>query len=163
YMLAGLQQLNVPAEVADLSNADEAAKIDAWVKDVTKGAIPEILGGPVSKASFAALNALHFKSRWKNPFDPKLTAPAAFTGLDGKSADVQMMHLAKTTRAFRQEKVGEKTGQRTFVAIDLPFADERFSLVVVTTKEKPAAPKDFAPVAAWLSGAGFKLQSGDLA
>jgi len=163
FMLAGLKEYKVPVEVADLSNADEAAKIDAWVKDVTKGAIPEILGGPVSKASFAALNALHFKSRWKNPFDPKLTAAAAFTGLDGKSADVQMMHLTKATRAFRQEKVGEKAGERTFVAVDLPFADERFSLVVVTTKEKLAAPKDFGPVAAWLSGAGFKLQAGDLA
>jgi serpin B len=163
YMLAGLKEQKVPVEVADLSNADEAAKIDAWVKDVTKGAIPEILGGPVSKASFAALNALHFKSRWKNPFDPKLTATASFTGLDGKSADVQMMHLGKSARAFRQEKAGEKAGERTFVAIDLPFADERFSLVVVTTKEKPSAPKDFAPVASWLSGAGFKVQPGDLA
>jgi serpin B len=163
YMLAGLKEYKVPFEIADLSNADEAAKVDAWVKDVTKGAIPEILGGPVSKASFAALNALHFKSRWKNPFDPKLTAPAAFTGLDNKSADVQMMHLGKATRTFRQEKVGDKAGERSFVAIDLPFADERFSLVVVTTKEKPATPKEFAPVAAWLSGTGFKLQAGDLA
>jgi serpin B len=164
YMLAGLKELKVPVEVADLSNADEAAKIDAWVKYVTKGAIPEILGGPVSKASFAALNALHFKSRWKNPFDAKLTAPAAFTGLDGRSADVQMMHLGKAPRAFRQEKVSEKAGgERNFVAIDLPFVDERFSLVVVTTREKPAAPKEFAPVSAWLSGSGFKLQSGDLA
>jgi serpin B len=162
-MLAGLKEFKIPFEIADLSNADDAAKIDAWVKDVTKGAIPEILGGPLSKASFAALNALHFKSRWKNPFDPKLTVSAAFTGLDNKSADVQMMHLDKATRAVRQEKVGEKAGERNFVAIDLPFADERFSLVVVTTKEKPAAPKEFAPVAAWLSGAGFKPQSGDLA
>jgi serpin B len=117
----------------------------------------------VSKASFAALNALHFKSRWKTPFDPKLTATAPFTGLDGKSADVQMMRLGKATRAFRQERVGERKSERNFVAIDLPFADERFSLVIVTTREKPAAAKDFTPVASWLSGAGFAMHSGDLA
>jgi serine protease inhibitor len=157
--LAGFKELGVPVDIADLSNADEVKKIDDWVKDVTKGAIPEILGGPLSKTSFAAINALHFKARWKNPFDPKLTASAPFTGIDGKSADVQMMRLPKATRVFQQERKDE----RTFVAVELPFADERFSLVVVTTKEKPAAAKDFAPVAGWLSGAGFKLQPGDLA
>jgi serine protease inhibitor len=160
--LAGFKDLNVPIDIADMSNVDEAKKVDAWVKDVTKGAIPEILGGPLPKTSFAALNALHFKARWKNPFDVKQTADAPFTGIDGKSADVKMMHLSKATRIFQQEQKGE----RTFVAVELPFADDRFALVVVTTKEKPAAARDFAPVAAWLSGSsgsGFRLLSGDLA
>jgi serpin B len=49
------------------------------------------------------------------------------------------------------------------VAIDLPFVDERFSLVVVTTIDKAAAARDFAPAAAWLTGAGFTAQAGDLA
>src|SRR5215467_1134702 len=108
FMQAGLDKFGVPYSIADLSSPEEAAKVDAWVKDVTKGAIPEILGGPVTKASFAALNALHFKSRWKAPFDPQLTAPALFTGVDGKSAAVAMMRLGKATRAFRQERVGER-------------------------------------------------------
>jgi serine protease inhibitor len=159
FMLAGLDKYNIPVEIADLSSAEDVKKIDDWVKGVTKGVIPEIIGSPVSKTSFAALNALHFKARWKNPFDPKLTASAPFIAIDGKSTDVQMMHLPKATRVFQQEKKDE----RTFVAVELPFADERFSLVVVTTKEKPAAARDFAPVAGWLSGSGFRLQSGDLA
>lgn len=163
FMLAGLKDYKIPIETADLSDAAEAAKIDAWVKKATKGAIPEILGGPVSKASFAALNALHFKGKWKTPFDPAQTAPAPFTGIDGKNGDVAMMHLAKANRAFQQQKIGDRAGERTFVAIDLPFMDERFSLVIVTTKEKPAAAKDFAAVTGWLGGNGFKLASGDLA
>jgi hypothetical protein len=68
-----------------------AAKIDAWIKEVTKGAIPEILGGPGAKSSLVALNALHFKSRSKSPFDPALTAPAVFVGVDGKNGKVAMM------------------------------------------------------------------------
>jgi serpin B len=160
FTLQGLKDFKIPVETADLSSAPDAARIDAWVKDVTKGAIPEILGGPVSgKISFAALNALHFKGRWRTPFDPAQTAQTPFTGIDGKTADVAMMHLAKATRAFQQQKIGE----RTFVGVDLPFADERFSLVVVTTAEKPAAVKDFGKVAGWLGGDGFKLASGDLA
>jgi serine protease inhibitor len=106
-----------------------------------------------------ALNALHFKSRWKMPFDPQATAPAPFTGIDGKSADVLMMRLGSGHRAFRQQA----KGGHSFVAVDLPFADERFSLVVATTTGKPAAVKDFGPVAHWLGGAGFIHRSGDLA
>lgn len=156
---AGLENLGIDYSIADLSDPEAATKIDAWIKEVTKGAIPEILGGPVAKSSLVALNALHFKSRWKSPFDPALTAPAVFVGLDGKSGEVAMMRLGRAIRAFRQDRKGE----HNFVAIDLPFADKRFSLVVVTTTDKAAAARDFAPAAAWLTGTGFTAQAGDLA
>jgi serine protease inhibitor len=68
---AGLENLGIDYSIADLSDPEAAAKIDAWIKEVTKGAIPEILGGPVAKSSFVALNALHFKSRWKSPSIPR--------------------------------------------------------------------------------------------
>ena len=166
-MLPGLKELHIPYEIVDLSTPEGARKIDDWVKEVTKGRIPEILGGPLPSGSLAALNALHFKSRWKTPFDPEQTRQTAFTGLDGKSGDVAMMHLAGSTRLFRQKTVatgaGRHRSEREFVAIDLPFADERFSLVVATTTGKPASIGDFAPVAEWLSGKGFAAHSGDLA
>jgi serpin B len=84
-MQAGFENLGIDYSIADLSDPEVAAKIDAWIKEVTNGAIPEILGGPIAKSSLVALNALHFKSRWKSPFDPALTAPAVFVGVDGKS------------------------------------------------------------------------------
>jgi serine protease inhibitor len=158
-MQAGLENLGIDYSIADLSDPEAAAKIDAWIKEVTKGAIPEILGGPVAKSSLVALNALHFKSRWKSPFDPALTAPVAFVGVDGKSGEVAMMRVGRGIRAFRQERKGEQS----FVAIDLPFVDERFSFVVVTTTDKAAPARDFAPTAAWLTGTGFTAQAGDLA
>jgi len=152
---AGLEKLGVNYSVEDLSKPESVARIDAWVKDVTKGAIPEILGGPLNKASFVALNALHFKGLWKAPFDPKLTAPAPFKSVDGKSEDVAMMRSPEAQRAYRTEK--------NFIGVDLPFSDERFSLVVVTTADNPLAAKDFAKTAGWLSGAGFAPRKGDLA
>jgi serine protease inhibitor len=162
-LLPGLEKYRIPYEIVDLTTPEGARKIDDWVKEVTRGMIPELLGGPLSNGSFAALNALHFKSRWKTPFDPQLTQAGSFTGLDGKNAEVPMMRLGKATRSFRQEKVGDRNNERNFVAIDLPFADERFSLVVVTTTGKPAAVKEFAPVAGWLSGGDrFTPHSGDL-
>jgi serine protease inhibitor len=151
---AGLQHLGIDFSIADLSKPESVAEIDAWVKDVSQGAIPEILGGPIEKASFVALNALHFKDRWKTPFDPQLTMPAPFKAADGKTEVVTMMRLGLGKRSFRQE--------HNFLAVDLPFADERFSLVVVTTTDQPAAA-NFAKAADWLAGAGFVARSGNLA
>jgi serpin B len=151
---AGLQHLGIDFSIADLSKPESVAEIDAWVKDVTQGAIPEILGGPIEKVSFVALNALHFKDRWKTPFDPQLTTPAEFKAVDGKTDTVAMMRLGLGKRSFRKE--------HNFLAVDLPFADERFSLVVVTTTDRPAAAKDFAKASDWLAGAGFVARSGDL-
>lgn len=162
FLLPGLEKYHVPYEILDLSSAEGARQVDDWVKDVTHGLIPEILGAPLPKGSLAALNALHFKSRWSTPFDPKATQQAAFTGQDGKTADVAMMRLARGTRAFRHETLGEHHKEREFVAVDLPFADPRFSLVVATTAGRPAAAREFAPVADWLSGAGFAPHAGDL-
>jgi serine protease inhibitor len=156
---ARLETFGIDYSVADLSNPEATAKIDAWVKEVTQGAIPEILGGPIEDVSFVALNALHFKARWKTRFDRELTVTASFKGINGNSSDVAMMHLGKAIRAFRQERNQELD----FVAVDLPFADQRSSLVVVTTADRPASAKQFAPVADWLSGSGFNLRSGDVA
>ena len=151
----GLDKLGIDYTIADLSKPEVAAGIDAWVKDITHGAIPEILGGPVEKSSFVALNALHFKGRWKEPFDPQMTAPAPFRGIDGKAGTVTMMRLGLAERAFRQE--------RNFIGINLPFSDKRFQLTVVTTTDKPAAARDFSKVADWLAGTGFADRRGDLA
>lgn len=152
---AGLEKLGIAYSVEDLSKPEAAARIDAWVNEVTKGAIPEILGGPLDKASFVALNALHFKGKWKTPFDPQLTTPAPFKSSDGKSDDVAMMRLPEAQRAYRTDK--------NFVGVDLPFSGERFSLVVVTTTDKPLPAKGFAKAADWLSGSGFAQRKGDLA
>src|SRR5262249_6132916 len=44
----------------------------------------------------------------------------------------------------------------------LPYATERFQLVVITTTDKPARPAEFARVADWLTGEGFKESQGEL-
>lgn len=154
-VIARLDVLGISHSTEDLSNPEAVAKIDAWVAEATRGAIPEILGGPLDKASFVVLNALHFKGRWKTPFDPKLTTPAPFESADGARAEVAMMHLPEGERAYRAE------GQ--FIGVDLPFSDQRFSLVVVTTTDKPGSVKDFETAHDWLAGAGFSSRKGDLA
>lgn len=150
-----MDALEVPYVVADLTKPDEVKKIDDWVKAATGGMIPEILGQPLTTPSFVALNALHFKGRWKTRFDPRATADAPFMGADHKSTPVAMMRLPEAHRAYRAEA--------GFVGVDLPFEDARYSLVVVTSDKEPRTAKGFAAAADWLSGEGFAARKGDLA
>ncbi len=101
------------------------------------------------------MNALRFKGKWKEPFDPKGTAEAPFVGVDGKALPAMLMRLPEAERAFRAEK--------GFIGVDLPFAGDRYSLTIVTSTDQPRALKEFAPVKSWLSGAGFAPRRGDLA
>lgn len=152
---AGLESLGVSYSVDDLSKVEAIQKINAWVNQTTDGAIPEILGQPLEKPNLVALNALHFKAKWKAPFDPKATVDAPFVNVDRKSDPVAMMRAPEAQRAFRVEK--------GYIGVELPFADDRFSLIVVTTTDAPKTVKEFAGAADWLSGDGFAPRRGDIA
>src|SRR5271170_4195834 len=152
--LAGLGALNVQYYVDDLSKMEAVKKIDGWVNDTTKGAIPEIIGQPLEKADLVALNALHFKAKWATTFDPKATIETPFTSADKKSDKVMMMRLPEAQQSFRQEK--------DLIAVDLPFAGDRFSLIVVTSTKAPKTAKEFSEAATWLSGEGFAPHKGDI-
>jgi serpin B len=154
-VVADLDKLGVSHVVLDVSTPDGVKAVDDWVDDVTKGLIPQILGAPLDRPEFVALNALYFKGKWKEPFDPKATAEAPFTGVDGKALPAMLMRLPEAERAFRADK--------DFIGVDLPFAGDRYSLTIVTSTDKPRALKDFAPVKDWLSGERFATRRGDLA
>lgn len=151
--LRGLQALNVRASVETLSDPQAAAKINAWVKQETNDRIPSIIDEPITDAGLVALNALYFKDRWKIPFDPAETKTTPFMKAGGKSADVPMM-MSDRPRRFRQDE--------HFVAVDLPYATERFSLVVLTAKRVVAPLRMLIRRSSWLGGAGFAQVPGEL-
>ena len=153
---AGLEKLGVSYRITDTSKAEDVKAIDAWVAEKTRGEIPQILGKPLESAAFVALNALYFKAKWQEPFDPQATVSAPFHAVDGSAEPAMLMRLAEGERAYRADK--------SFIGVDLPFAGERFSLTVVTSNDgKRRKLKDFEPATAWLSGDGFAPRKGDLA
>ena len=102
-----------------------------------------------------AINALYFKDKWKTPFEVARTAREQFTSQSGKTADVMMMHSPVTKFAFRQSD--------RFIAAELPYANDDFRLVVVSSKSTPAGVGEFAAVANWLQGEGFDISNGEIA
>ncbi len=129
--------------------------INRFVESRTKGLIPNILGDSPEDAGLVAINALHFKDRWKVSFDPAETKMTTFYMVGGKTVNVSMMHSPEGQYMFRQNE--------NFVAVELSYAADNYKLVVITSKGEPASPRGFASVEDWLGGRGFNFQSGEVA
>jgi serpin B len=144
----GLKAQGAEVRVESLSDPATIKRVNEWVAEQTKGLIPSILERPPTNAGLVGLNALYFKDRWQTPFEAEGTKPAPFQGAGGSTIEVPMMALRAGPRRHREEG--------GFVALDLPYAHERFSLTIITSKDKPVRAAEFASVASWLGGEGFE-------
>lgn len=131
----------------DFAKAEAIEEINRWAKERTAGRIDSILE-PGSNPSLVALNAFAFKDCWRIPFDPAQTSDAPFTRLDGSVIKVRTMALQNETLAH-----GQSGG---FVGLELPYADDRFVMTLVTTAGAPAPPADFGRARDLLAGIGLK-------
>ncbi len=79
----------------DFAGAPEPSRttINDWVAGKTNDLIPELLpAGSIAAATRLVLtNAVYFNAAWDSQFEPRDTAPAAFTLLDGSAKNVAMM------------------------------------------------------------------------
>jgi len=108
---------------ADFREPGSADKINRWVSAHTGGKISGIVSPPLDPAlRLALLNAIYFKGNWASPFDPGLTQRRPFTLASGQ--------LVQCPRMMRRARFNYcHTDQ--FQAVDLPYAGERFSLLVL--------------------------------
>ena len=97
-------------------------RIDGWVNARTRGLIPRLLGDqPLDERTLLVLvNALYFKSDWKDAFDPAETRPETFTA-PGSSFEVPMMHKTAALDYLETPR---------FRAVRLPYEDGKRSMYV---------------------------------
>ena len=153
--LEALADAGVRASVEEFAKPETLAAINAWVNEQTKGKIPTILEKRQDETGLVVLNALYFKDRWKQRFEANATKPAPFRMVGGKAIETQLMRAGDRQFRFRRDN--------RFIAVDIPYASEGYSLVVITTRREPAAAKDFSTVGEWLTGQGFFSSPGDVA
>jgi serpin B len=69
-------------------------EINLWVRERTAEALPDLLAADVldDLTRLVLVNAVYFKGRWADRFDPAETRPEAFTLADGTRVEVPMMH-----------------------------------------------------------------------
>ena len=139
--------------IDDLSKLATVNQINAWVSGQTKGFIRKVFDGPQRATGLAGVNALYFKGLWKDRFDAKLTQARPFHLVGGGTSDVPLM---MRIGSYRHRQDGR------FVAVDLPYRNERFGLVVATTSDKPATAAEFSSVGDWLTGEEFNPGRVDL-
>lgn len=80
------------AETRDVTLADSVEKVNAWVKEKTRGKIPAILTEDNRDFTTALVNAVYFKAAWEKEFPESRTEKGAFANQDGTTAWVDFMH-----------------------------------------------------------------------
>jgi len=121
------------AEVASLDFADPASAvtINDWVKDKTKGLIPEITTpGDLAGMWMMLLDAVYFKGTWSDPFAKDATEDGTFTLLEGE----------KTVPLMAQEGGYRYLEDHKLQAIALPYGNKALEMIVVL----PAADANLA-------------------
>lgn len=111
----------------DFIDAPEPSRltINTWVADQTENRIQNLLppGSIDDLTRLVLTNAVYFNAAWNTPFDPNKTSAGPFTRIDGSSVTVEMMNAELSNVPAMQGT--------NFVAVSLPYADNRVSLLVV--------------------------------
>jgi serine protease inhibitor len=106
----------------DFEAPDAPAIINAWVKDRTRGHIPELLEYISPLEVMFLINAIYFKGDWSQAFDRKETRKAPFRLTDGSSVEVDMMQRKGTYRTVFDP---------AFTAAELPYGRGLFHMLVI--------------------------------
>ena len=132
------------AEVTNMDFSDvegSTKKINKWCSDHTNGLIPKVLDAVDPSMLAYLMNALYFKSQWKEKFEKADTADEAFTYENGTKGKVKMM---KNREGFLY------TDNSDFQAVRLPYGNGAFAMTVML----PAKGKKVVDVIAALKKLG---------
>ncbi|HEX6996283.1 MAG TPA: serpin family protein [Gammaproteobacteria bacterium] len=114
-------------EALDFADPDAVVEINEWVAERTDGLIDSIVDALDPSLVMLLANAVYFEGTWTTQFDPANTRRAAFRREDGSETDVDMMSLSNV-------EVLRGRGD-SYSAVELPYGDGAFAMVVVLPDE----------------------------
>lgn len=122
YYGASLEQLDFANNPQQASNT-----INKWVAQETQDKIQNIVSPKMFNqgTSLAIINAIYFKSDWSKPFSQKNTLIEPFLLQDNSFCDVSMMNQTETFN-YTEDEYSQ--------VIELPYKDNKFSMIVVLPK-----------------------------
>lgn len=113
------------AKVSNLDFADGAGSlkvINGWCSDHTNGLIPKVLDEVSSDMLAYLLNAMYFKSQWKNKFNKNVTAQENFQNEAGATQGKVMMMKQNKTYGYNDNDI--------FQVVRLPYGNGAFEMYV---------------------------------
>jgi serpin B len=144
WQMAMREVFQAEAGLADFSGGAEGerSKINQWVKDETRGKIPEIIpaGGLDAQTLIVLVSALYFDMPWDEQFTTELTTQQPFWLDSTRFKTVPLMFKQHAQRYARKEG---------FQIATLPYAEDVFQFVVFV----PDAVEGLADVEKQLTGA----------
>ena len=113
------------AEVSNMDFTDAtgtANKINKWCSRHTNGMVPKIIDNVSADDIVYLMNALYFKSQWKEKFSKSNTAQEPFSREDGSKLNVQMM---------KQEEDFLYQDNDILRAVCLPYGNWSYTMMVI--------------------------------
>jgi serpin B len=141
YFHAGVESL-------DFSSASAPATINNWVSNKTNGAIPAIISSIPPDMVMYLIDAMYFKSSWKEKFNASATRPGTFYLPDNATVQAQMMTGDIDYNFYADSKA---------LVYELPYTNDHFSMVIIepaagTSLEGLMPSIDSAQWQTWMSG-----------
>ncbi len=106
----------------DFTSPAAVTTINNWVSDNTKGFIPSIITAIPDSAVMYLVNAIYFKSVWKEKFDPSQTQSLPFYLTGGSTVQASFMTGAVDFKAYFDSSVD---------VFELPYSNSKYSMVIV--------------------------------
>ncbi|KAG8223126.1 hypothetical protein J437_LFUL000547 [Ladona fulva] len=110
-----------------ISNPESALQtINSWAEERTQGLIKNLLQGDDIDDStrLVLVNAVYFKGQWAYQFDAAQTRKEDFHLLDGRTVQVDMMHIERRFRFGRPNGLNAKV-------LELPYKGDQLSMVIL--------------------------------
>jgi serine protease inhibitor len=116
------------AEVKEANFSDPATleQINSWIEDRTNGKIRDMLDYIPGDAVMYLINAIYFNADWRYEFPKENTYEGDFHLEGGSTHPADFMVVEGDFQYTRQED---------FAAVELPYSDSSFSMVVVLPDE----------------------------
>jgi serpin B len=122
FLDRGREFFRAEVETVDFTSPATVERMNAWASRSTKGRIPTVAEHPLDPSLVLLLiNAVYFKGRWADEFEPAATQPQAFHLEDGSTQQTPMM--------TRQGGYGYLDGDG-FTAVRIPYRGGRFAMYV---------------------------------
>lgn len=122
---AGRTFFDAEVQSLDFGSPQAVETINRWVSGKTNKRIPALLDRIGPDEVLFLINAIYFKGKWRESFDPKNTRDGPFRGADGRSRTAPLMQQ-QTTLWY------DETAD--YQAVDLLYGNGTFGMTVILPK-----------------------------
>jgi serpin B len=114
-----------PTDFASPGQASD--RINAWVAAATRGRITGIIspGAITPTTRLVITNAVYFRGRWEQAFDPAMTSDEDFASRPGTTRANPFMHLTRPCRYAEDDRLQ---------VLELPYAHSELRMVLILPK-----------------------------